>query len=266
MSSTKSPSLHQAAPPTLYVESTPSRFCNWPHQDQVDALVRLSDGSFVSCSGDSTIKRWVISTRESSCECLKSVTLASRVRSLFKKRDEPLHVLCEIDDGTIEIRSKSDLSLVTSIDHVEKTFIRQLRDGVFISGCYNFTTIIWEDNGTVTQTLCGHSDVVFNAIELRTDLIVTASNDFSLKMWKESTGECLRTLDQHSHVVTGLEQISQNKFVSGSYDSTMIVWDDNGCCLETIKADCSIMEMTKVGNALVFALTGRCRLEIRELK
>jgi len=83
-------------------------------------------------------------------------------------------------------------------------------------------------------------------------------------LWKESTGECLHTSSIHSAPAYGLEPISQNKFVSGLADGTIVVWDDNLCCLEWFQTKSSPIEITKVGNALV--ILRHEAIEIRQLK
>jgi len=294
---------------TLYVESTPSVIYSSPQCGMMNALVGLRDGSFVACSSDFTVTRWVISTDSGSgnktlelvgtyighlyevwcalemddntlitggndervnvwniatCECLKSVNFTAGIRHLLStKKGDTSHVMCDLEDWSVEIRNTSDWSLIFRFDHHQHFFTRRLRDRTFLSGCHDNSVIIWHEDGTVLSKFDGHSEFVTNVIELRTDLIVSTSADYTLKLWKESTGECLHTSSIHSVPAYGLEPISQNKFVSGLADGTIVVWDDNGCCLEWLQTKSSI-EMTKVGNALV--IVGHEAIEIIQLK
>ena len=82
--------------------------------------------------------------------------------------------------------------------------MRQLRvsasceDGSFVSAAWK-TMKRWDEKGTVLQTFSGHSNYINRVIELNRDVIVSAqSKDTTVKMWKVSTGECLRTLTLHS--------------------------------------------------------------------
>ena len=83
-------------------------------------------------------------------------------------------------------------------------------------------------------------------IELNRDVIVSASDDTTVKMWKVSTGECLRTLTLHSDSVFGLEKVKDGVFASGSLDRRIVVWDEKGDCIETHESKSKIEAMTRL--------------------
>lgn len=64
------------------------------------------------------------------------------------------------------------------------------------------------------------------------DYIVSGSNDCKIKIWRASTGECLRTLAGHELLVRALSFDPRNgRLVSASYDRTVRVWEvGTGMC------------------------------------
>src|SRR5882762_3015078 len=61
---------------------------------------------------------------------------------------------------------------------------------------------------------------------MQDDLVVSGSNDLTIKIWSASTGECIQTLSGHSELVRALslDPVS-GRLVSGSYDRTVKLWD-----------------------------------------
>ena len=122
----------------------------------------------------------------------------------------------------------------------------------------------WDEKGTVLQTFSGHSDFIRKVIELNRDTIVSASNDTTVKMWKVSTGECLRTLTLHSKRVYGLEKVKDGVFVSGSLDKRIVVWDEKGESIETHESAGEIEAMTILREGSIVT-ANRNKIEIRQL-
>ena len=82
-------------------------------------------------------------------------------------------------------------------------------------------------------------------------------------MWRVSTGECLRTLTLHTDNVNGLEKLNDGVFASGSRDGRIVVWDENGDCIETHQSKREITAMTRLKDGSIVT-TGRHRIEIRQ--
>uniref|UniRef100_A0AAZ3SLX4 F-box/WD repeat-containing protein 7 n=1 Tax=Oncorhynchus tshawytscha TaxID=74940 RepID=A0AAZ3SLX4_ONCTS len=76
---------------------------------------------------------------------------------------------------------------------------------------------------TSPKVLKGHDDHVITCLQFCGDLIVSGSDDNSLKVWSALTSKCLRTL------------MSGNIVISGSTDRTLKVWDaESGECVHTL--------------------------------
>ncbi|XP_041724033.1 F-box/WD repeat-containing protein 7 isoform X2 [Coregonus clupeaformis] len=87
---------------------------------------------------------------------------------------------------------------------------------------------------TSPKVLKGHDDHVITCLQFCGDLIVSGSDDNTLKVWSALTSKCLRTLVGHTGGVWS-SQMSGNMVISGSTDRTLKVWDaESGECVYTL--------------------------------
>jgi len=177
--------------------------------------------------------------------------------------------VCGFYNGTVEIRQVNDLGLLSSHRIHQETSSKavfcvcELVDGSFVSGSADKTLKNWDETGKLLQSFVGHSQRINRVIELKRDVIVSASEDFLVKIWRVSTGECINTLTAHSSSVYGLEKVKGGMFVSGSLtDGIIALWDANGVCVETIRTGNRIRSMTTLRDGSL--VTGDYKLmEIR---
>ena len=268
--------------PLQLFEPTPSVTFSNPHADYVNAFVELKDGSFLSCSNDFTAKRWLRTTTNNlellgtyqghqnavccamekdddtlitgsidntlkvwsttTCECLDTLPVGSAVFCLLKTNDKSRFFCGLLGGGRVELRRVSDLGVLSYFTRYVWR-ICELEDGSFVSVSWK-TMTRWDENNAVLQIFSGHSDVINGVIALNRDVIVSASKDTTVKMWKVSTGVCLRTLILHSDNVRGLEKVNDGVFASGSVDGRIVVWNEKGDCIETHQSNSQITAMT----------------------
>jgi WD40 repeat protein len=62
------------------------------------------------------------------------------------------------------------------------------------------------------------------SVAMHRDIVVSGSDEPTIKMWNLTTGTLIQTIAVHSSDVMGL-CIADDIFVSGSYDNTVRVWD-----------------------------------------
>ncbi|VDM49399.1 unnamed protein product [Toxocara canis] len=102
--------------------------------------------------------------------------------------------------------------------------------------------------------LKGHEEHVITCLQIHGDLIVTGSDDNTLKVWSASKAICLHTLTGHTGGVW-CSQMSEcgSIIVSGSTDRTVRVWSvETGCCLHNLQGHTSTVRcMSLKGNILV---------------
>uniref|UniRef100_A0A9J2PI77 F-box domain-containing protein n=1 Tax=Ascaris lumbricoides TaxID=6252 RepID=A0A9J2PI77_ASCLU len=105
--------------------------------------------------------------------------------------------------------------------------------------------------------LKGHEEHVITCLQIHGDLIVTGSDDNTLKVWSASKAICLHTLIGHTGGVWS-SQMSEcgSIIVSGSTDRTVRVWSvETGCCLHNLQGHTSTVWDAETGSCL-HTLTG----------
>jgi len=256
------------------------------HTGPVWCAVEKDDETLITGSTDMTLKEWNTKT----CECLNSIATLQIVRCMVITKNRLL-VVCGLANGKMEIRRASDLSDLVSTFNThagwEVNCICELEDGTFLSGSMDSSIRRWRpDDGTVLQTIYGHTRTVMSLIELKSNLVISASWDTTVQIWKlpsapapapsassasasKSTAapkaKCLKTLTLHSDFVNGLTKLSEDTFASTSSDGTIRMWNETGVCIDTIRTKWSGNAITKVGDSWL-ATVNQSRLEVRQLK
>lgn len=121
----------------------------------------------------------------------------------------------------------------------------QLDNGYLACGTFKGTIQIWNlDNiETPELTLTGHDEGVCRLIQWSSNRLISASEDFTIKIWNLTTGECMETLTGHTDAVScisALESVGEGeegRIVSGSHDNTVKVWkltNPEGFCEKTL--------------------------------
>ncbi|XP_061619793.1 F-box/WD repeat-containing protein 7-like isoform X1 [Phyllopteryx taeniolatus] len=102
------------------------------------------------------------------------------------------------------------------------------------------------------QVLKGHDDHVITCLQFSGDLIVSGSDDNTLKVWSAITGKCVRTLTGHTGGVW-CSQMAVATVISGSTDRTLRVWNaDSGECVHTLHGHTSTVRCVHLhGNRVV---------------
>ncbi|KAM6959771.1 F-box/WD repeat-containing protein 7-like isoform 1-T1 [Tautogolabrus adspersus] len=102
------------------------------------------------------------------------------------------------------------------------------------------------------MVLKGHDDHVITCLQFSGDLIVSGSDDNTLKVWSAITGKCLRTLTGHTGGVW-CSQMAVATVISGSTDRTLRVWDaESGECVHTLYGHTSTVRCMHLhGNRIV---------------
>ncbi|KAI1707334.1 WD domain, g-beta repeat domain-containing protein [Ditylenchus destructor] len=81
---------------------------------------------------------------------------------------------------------------------------------------------------TAACQLRGHDEHVITCLKIHGNIIVTGSDDNSVRVWSTTTAECLHTLNAHNGGVWCLEMSEDGEtIVSGSTDRTVRVWNTN---------------------------------------
>lgn len=95
------------------------------------------------------------------------------------------------------------------------------------------------------QIFEGHTNSVFSvAYSHDSKLIVSGSEDCTVKIWNTATGTCRRTLEGHSLSINSVAFSHNSKLIaSGSSDTTIRLWDTTtGTCQRTLEGHSNIVE------------------------
>lgn len=94
------------------------------------------------------------------------------------------------------------------------------------SGTTNPIYVIALPSGTIERILTGHDRSIWSlAFSPNGELLVSGSNDASVRLWDVATGKCTRTLKEHADLVYGLDFSPDGQyFVSVSKDGTGRIW------------------------------------------
>ena len=102
------------------------------------------------------------------------------------------------------------------------------------SGSVDLTIRIWDwENNSCLNVLRGHKNWVKCICELSNGIILSGSDDYTIKLWKDFYN--IKTLEGHSNSVRALCQINEDFFASGSFDSIIKIWEINSWkCIMTL--------------------------------
>lgn len=124
--------------------------------------------------------------------------------------------------------------------------------GKIYSGSLDATIRVWsEDDGTLLQTLVGHSDWVLALALSPTGGVYSGSRDGTVRAWDDS-GQHIGTMTGHAFWVSSLAVDSSGTIFSGSYDKTIRAW-----CGITLAHLNTLVGHTERVNALTISSSGK---------
>jgi len=110
--------------------------------------------------------------------------------------------------------------------------------------------------GTTLLTLRGHKKAV-RCVKVSNNLIISGSNDNTIRVWNGRTGACIKEFVGHKAPVTALQMLDDNYLMSSSQDSTIKIWDmDHGECFDTFRENGPIECFQAVEDIVVVAAKG----------
>lgn len=67
------------------------------------------------------------------------------------------------------------------------------------------------------------------------NLIASASDDASIKIWHQGSNKCVQNLAEHVGPVRAVCSLDDNKIISGGSNGWIKLWDIRKGCIETFK-------------------------------
>lgn len=111
---------------------------------------------------------------------------------------------------------------------------------------------LWNANGEYLRTLTGHVEEV-NKISISSDgeLIASASDDKTVRLWNSSTGSCLKELKGHASMDNVSLSPDKQYLAASSKDNTLWLWNLKN--LNSGKNNCYMINLINSINSLSFA-------------
>ncbi|CAF0762786.1 unnamed protein product [Brachionus calyciflorus] len=223
---------------------TNSCIMTFKRQDQsIKRLCVLDNETFASCDSVS-IKIWNLNLYEpkkcfgSRTTCLKLMKngdfISSGFYSIFK---------WDLDQESVRKEYKGHYGDIYCLE--------ESLDGKLISGSYDKTIRIWDENGLCINILKGHTHYVLSLKVLDSATLASCSYDKVIKIWNLNSGQEIKTLDQNPTFLLDLNAINNNILISGSQNGSIKFWNlETGACLNEIKN-----ENNKKNSNFLFGLT-----------
>jgi len=242
----------------------------------VRCVVQRDNDSIITGGLAPTLQMWSLTT----WECIESLPMIKGVKSMVKTmmtkktkttstnidkdEEEESKVVVGLEDGTIEMRRTSDLSLLRSFKMHSSAVICicELRDGSFATASFDKKLKRWSEEGQELQTFTGHRAWVNQVVETKPNTIISASEDSTVKIWIVSPQVCLQTL---SIPCSGLVYFEVGMFATASWDGKIRVWSDDGELIEVIDTGNTISTMRRLRDGSIITAASKNRLGIRRL-
>jgi len=195
------------------------------HKERVTALILLKNNGLVSGSFDKTIKVWNQKT-EKTFECVVTLKQSSKVSSLTISGSSLL--VSGHYDGTIQIRNQTSFVLLQTLNISWVVSIIVSNNENLASGIVQ-KIVNWqkinETSFNLSKTLEGHANIVTSLAVLPNNMFASASNDNSIRIWDQTTFECIYVLNSLTDFINNLIVIQNEYLISISDDQSFIVWD-----------------------------------------
>jgi WD40 repeat protein len=168
-------------------------------------------------------------------------------------------IFTSISNKNLTYYDKSNMKQSDSylLDFGEITAAAYLKPNTLITASYKENTMnlntlkkTWVGNNTINIT--GHSLDVSSLLQLSNGMLVSGSEDHTIRIWDPNNNYSLvATLNDTRHV-TSLLQLSNGMLVSGSVDSPIKIWDANKYTLvTTLNETNTVFSLLQLSNGML---------------
>lgn len=204
------------------------------HESDVKCVRFLDNTTIASVSRDATLRVWKF--MDDKWNQLVAFQGSKYLNSVSRCGDNL--VACGGQDATITIcretlGSSNETRFLKGHELNVCALDSDSSGSLLVSGSWDKTAKVWSvQEGTVKDTLKGHTQAVWSVLFLRDGRILTGSADQSIRLWEldldsSASYKCIRMFSGHTDAVRGLCQLSEETFASCSNDMTIRVWSIN---------------------------------------
>ena len=177
--------------------------------------------------------------------------LKHSLRKIDLKQDVLKDILSKINQKIRELRNETK-QYTNSLLMNEAIYFEKHKKRISHGKLYfyaNKSQVLSNNCGDIIKSFNQHTERV-NSIQVdeKSNKLISASNDKTIKIWNLNSGECLKTLNDHQDSVTSI-LITSTAFISGSIDKTVKIWDLNTYeCLETLENNVGVSSLCLMPN------------------
>jgi WD40 repeat protein len=179
-----------------------------------------------TCSIDETVKIWNVSSSFNWTLITTYYQHSSSVVALEWLDNDTL--ASGSDDRTIKLWSMATGQTKRTIQTNQwVSSLKLLNTNIHLAaGLHNGVINIYNINdGNLVSSLKGHTNGVWDLVQISDDLLASSSGDTTVRIWNLTTNTCKFNLTGHTSGVFGLKQINSSILASGSGDTTIKLWD-----------------------------------------
>jgi len=192
-----------------------------------------------TCSDDSTVKIWNSTSDWTLIQTFNHSNIANTIEWVNEDT-----LASGSFDETVQIWSiKTGQTLRTIEVNGYVISLKLLIGCVHVAvGLSNGNINIYNVNdGSLVSTLGGHSSFVQDMVLISSDLLVSSSQDLTIRIWNLKTNQS-KILDKHSEAVFGLKLVTSDLLASVSWDQTIKLWNiSSGTLLRTLEGHTDLM-------------------------
>jgi len=231
-----------------FFESTPSITYENPHEGWVHSLVELEDGSsFLSCSHDSTVKRWSLGVRSDNNRTQhEDLVLLLHHVGTYQGHTRPVMSAAENEnnrsfvtssaDGTLKVWDTATCKCLKTIRLTcdAKLLLRSKKSSIIVCGLWNGVIELRKVGDlSIIRNTSQHSAAVLSVCELEDGTFVSASGSDALKRW-DSYGTTLTCFKGSSPLFKKVIELKSNIVASVSTNKCLKLWHaSKGQCIHT---------------------------------
>lgn len=141
------------------------------------------------------------------------------------------------NDTKIKIWDYCNKKSVTTLEGHEDCILSLIllkKNNYLCSGAADLNIRIWDwERKLCLYILKGHEKWVKCLLELNNGIIISGSDDKTIKIWQNNIN--IKTITEHKNSIRSLSQINNYYFGSGSFDCTIKIWKINTWeCIQTL--------------------------------
>lgn len=202
------------------------------HGDVVLSAEFSPDGqSIVSGSADKTVRLWTVPALDQSTAGMNAMSVSPDGQT-FATADWEGKISVWRREGHAKVLLKS-----WQADSVSVSTLSFSPDGRRIaSGSEAQTIKLWDLNGSLQQTLTGHTAKITD-VRFSPDgqWLASASDDNTVRLWRANDGHPIRALAGHRDGASSVAWSQNGQLLaSGGYDNTVKLWQLNGTLVRTL--------------------------------